>query len=88
MAEMLRVLFGVLVVASFGTIAVYVLVSVAVAASTLLGTVRRDRSADELDQVLTEILGPELDQVLAEVLGPRTPEIVAAPRRSRSARRR
>ena len=48
MVEVLRVLLGVLVVASFGTMAVYVLVSVAVAASTLLGTVRRDRSADEL----------------------------------------
>jgi hypothetical protein len=58
MVEMFRVLLGVLVVASFGTIAVYVLVSVAVVFSTLLGTVRRDRSADELDQVLAEILGP------------------------------
>lgn len=76
MAEMLRVLLGVLVVASFGTIAVYVLVSAAVAASTLLGTVRRDRSADELDQVLAEILGWPM------------PERLAGPRRSRRARRR
>lgn len=76
MAEMLRVLLGVLVVASFGTIAVYVLVSAAVAASTLLGTVRRDRSADELDQVLAEILGWPM------------PERPAGPRRSRLARRR
>ena len=76
MAEMLRVLLGVLVVASFGTIAVYMLVSVAAVASTLLGTVRRDRSADELDQVLAEILG-----------WPR-PERLAEPRRSRLARRR
>lgn len=76
MVEMLRVLLGVLVVASFGTIAVYVLVSVAVAASTLLGAVRRDRSADELDQVLAEILGWPM------------PERLAEPRRSRLARRR
>ncbi|HLN04663.1 MAG TPA: hypothetical protein VK217_00185 [Acidimicrobiales bacterium] len=76
MVESLRVLLGVLVVASFGAIAVYVLVSVAVAASTLLGTLRRDRSADELDQVL------------AEILGPRTPERLAEPRRSRVARHR
>lgn len=73
---MLRVLVGVLVVASFAIIAVYVLVSVAVAASTLLGTVRRDRSADELDQVL------------AEILGWRAPERLAKPRRSRLARHR
>jgi hypothetical protein len=66
MVEMLRVLLGVLVVASFGTIAVYVLVSVAAAASTLLGTVRRDRSADELDQVLAEILGWPRPERLAE----------------------
>lgn len=76
MVEMLRVLLGVLVVASFGTIAVYVLVSVAVAASTLLGTVRRDRPADELDQVLAEILGWPM------------PERLAEPRRSRLARHR
>lgn len=73
---MLPVLLGVLVVASFGIIAVYVLVSVAVAASTLLGTVRRDRSADELDQVL------------AEILGRRAPARLAGPRRSRLAWRR
>jgi hypothetical protein len=76
MVEMLRISLGVLVVASFGTIAVYVLVSVAVAASTLLGTVRRDRSADELDQVLAGILGWPM------------PERLAEPRRSRLARRR
>lgn len=75
MVEMLRVVLGVLVVASFGTIAVYVLVSVGAVASTLLGTVRRDRSADELNQVLAEILG-------------RAPEGLAQPRRSRLARRR
>jgi hypothetical protein len=73
MVEMLRVLLGVLVVASFGTIAVYVLVSVAAAASTLLGTVRRDRSADELDQVLAEILGWPMPEGLAE---PRRPRLV------------
>jgi hypothetical protein len=66
MVEMLRVVLGVVVVASFGTIAVYVLVSVAVAASTLLGTVRRDRPADELDQVLAEILGWPMPGRLAE----------------------
>ena len=76
MAEMLRVLPGVLVVASFGTIAVYVLVSVAAAASTLLGTLRRDRPAGGLDQVLAEILGRPV------------PERPAGPRRSRLARRR
>ncbi len=76
MVEMLGVLLGVLVVMSFGIIAVYVLVSVAVAASTLLGTVRRDRSADELDQVLAEILGWPV------------PERLAGPRRSRLAWRR
>jgi hypothetical protein len=65
-----------LVVASFGTLAVYVLVSTAVAASTLCGAFKRDRSTDELDQVL------------AEILGPRTPETVADPGRSRSARHR
>jgi len=73
---MLRVLIGVLVAASFGIIAVYVLVSVAVVASTLLGTVRRDRPVDELDQVL------------AEILGWRMPEGSAEPRRSRLAWRR
>ncbi len=76
MAEMVRVLVGVLVVASFGAIAVYVLVSVAVAGSTLLGTLGRDRSADELDQVRAEILGWP------------TPERPDEPRRSRLARRR
>jgi len=74
--ETLRVLLGVLVVASFGTITVYALVSVTAAASTLVGTVRRDRSADELDQVL------------AEILGRRAPERLAGSRRSRLARRR
>ena len=76
MVEELRVLLGVLVVASLVTMAVYVLVSMAVAASTLLGTVRRDRSADELDQCL------------AEILGPRTRDAIAEPGRRRSARRR
>jgi hypothetical protein len=76
MVEMFLILLGVVVVASLMTIAVYVLVSVAVAASTLLGTVRRDRSADELDQVLDEILGR------------RPPERMAESGRSRSARRR
>jgi ABC-type uncharacterized transport system YnjBCD ATPase subunit len=76
MVDMLRVLLGGLVVASFGIIAVYVLVSMAVAASTLIGTARHDRSADELDQVL------------AEILGRRAPERLAGPRRSRLSRRR
>jgi hypothetical protein len=76
MVEMLRVSLGVLVVASFGTIAVYALVSVAAAASTLLGTLRRDRPGDELDQVLAGILGWPM------------PERLAEPRRSRLARRR
>jgi len=58
MVEMFRVLLGVLVVTSFGAIAVYVLGSVAVVCSTLLGAARRRQSADELDQVLAEILGP------------------------------
>jgi hypothetical protein len=71
MVEMLRVLLGVLVVASFATIAVYVLVSVAVAASTLLGTLRRDRSASELDQVLADILGWPMPERLAEPRRPR-----------------
>jgi len=75
MTEMLRVSLGVLVVASFGTIAVYVLVSVTATASTLLSCVRRDRSADELDRVIAEILG-------------RTPETSAEHRRSRLARHR
>ena len=73
---MLRVLPGVLVVASFGTIAVYVLGSVAAAASTLTGAVRRGR------------LAGELDQVLAEILGWRAPRRLAGPRRWRRARRR
>ncbi|HVA75730.1 MAG TPA: hypothetical protein VNF71_14315 [Acidimicrobiales bacterium] len=73
---MFLVFLGVLVGASFLTIAVYVLVSVAVAAATLLGAVRRDRLADELEQVL------------AEILGPRTAEKLAAPDRSRPTRRR
>jgi len=73
MVEMLLISLGVLVVASFGTIAVYALVSVAVAASTLLGTVLRDRSADELDQVLAEILGWPMPERLAE---PRRPRLV------------
>jgi hypothetical protein len=76
MVEMLRVLLGVLLVASFGTMAVYVLVSVAAATSTLVATIRRDRSVDELDQVL------------AEILGWRGPERPAEPRRWRLARRR
>jgi hypothetical protein len=76
MVEIVRVLAGVLVVASFGTLAVYVLVSTAVAASTLLGAFKHDRSAGELDQVL------------AEILGSRTPGTVADPGRSRSTRRR
>ena len=62
MVEVLRILVGVLVVASFGHIAVYVFVSLAVAASTLVGAARRDRLADELDQVLIEILGPRTPQ--------------------------
>ncbi len=76
MVEMLRVLLGVLVVASLVTIAFYVLVSVAVATATLLGARRHRRLTDELDQVLIEILGP------------RTPERVAEPGKSRSAQRR
>jgi len=75
MVEVLRVLLGVLVVASLVTIAVYVLVSMAVAAMTVLGAGRRDQSIDELDQVL------------AEILGPRAPQTVGGPGRSRSARR-
>jgi len=73
--EALCAVLGALVVASLATIAVYVLVSVAVVASTLRGAARSRRLADELDQVL------------AEILGPRTPETLAAPDRSRSARR-
>ncbi len=64
------VLFGVLVLASFGTVIVYALVSMTAVASTLIGTVRRDPLADELDQVL------------AEILGRRAPEGLAEPRRS------
>jgi hypothetical protein len=70
MVEMIRVLFGALVVASFGAIIVYALVSVTAAASTLIGAVRRDPLADELDQVL------------AEILGRRGPGRLAGPRRS------
>lgn len=66
----MSVLFGVLVVASFGTIIVYALVSVTAAASTLIGARRRDPLADELDRVL------------AEILGRRAPEGLAEPRRS------
>jgi len=66
MVEILRILLGVMVVASFGTIAAYLVVSVAVTASTMLGIVRRDRSADELDQVLAEILGRRMPERLAE----------------------
>ena len=72
MVEML-VLLGVLLVASFGAMAIYVVLSLAVAASTLLGTVRRDRSADELDQVLVEILGPRTPEPVAETRRPRPP---------------
>jgi hypothetical protein len=75
MVEAFCAVLGALVVASLATIAVYVLVSVAVVASTLRVAARRRRLADELDQVL------------AEILGPRTPETLAAPDRSRSARR-
>ncbi|HEX9031491.1 MAG TPA: hypothetical protein VF834_06565 [Streptosporangiaceae bacterium] len=73
MVEMLCVSLGVLVVASFATIAVYVLVGAAVMAWTLLGTSRRDQPADELDRVLAEILGWPM------------PERLAEPRRSRLA---
>jgi hypothetical protein len=76
MVEMLWGLLGVLVVASFAAIAVYVLVSLAAVVSTLLGTVRRDPSADELDRVLAEILGRP------------APERLTEPGRSRLARRR
>lgn len=74
--DLLRVLLFVLVGASFAAIAIYVLVSVAAGAATLLGAGRYDRSADDLDRVLTEILGP------------RTPGSGAEPGRSRPARRR
>jgi hypothetical protein len=58
MVEIIRFVLGGMVVASFVAIGVYVLVGAVITVSTLVGTVRRDRSADELDQFLTEILGP------------------------------
>lgn len=63
---MIRVLFGVLVVGSFAALIVYALVTVTAAASTLIGAVRRDPLADELDQVLAEILGRRVPEGLAE----------------------
>lgn len=76
MVDVLRVLFAVVVVASIAVLVIYALVGVAVAAATVLGSSRGDRSADELDRVLTEILGP------------RTPTAGSEPRRSALSRRR
>lgn len=57
MVEALRVLLELLVVASVLTIAVYVVVFVALATWTVLGRGRRNPLAGDLDRALDEILG-------------------------------
>ncbi|MHB1599640.1 MAG: hypothetical protein ACYCXY_12310 [Acidimicrobiales bacterium] len=57
---------GVVVVASLVAIAAYVLMFVAVAASTALGAHRRDPLAEDLDEVLVEILGTRSSAGLVE----------------------
>jgi hypothetical protein len=60
MVEILRILLGVLVVASLATIVAYVVVFLGVAAWAVLTRSRRDPLADELDSVLAEIVGPRV----------------------------
>ncbi len=75
MVDVIRVVLASLVVASLIAIALYVVASVAVTAWTLREAARRRRLADDLDQVLVEILGP------------RAPEAPAMPHTRRWARR-
>lgn len=58
MVEVLRIVLGVLVVASLATIVAYIVVFFGVAAWTALTSHRRDPLADELDRVLAGIVGP------------------------------
>jgi hypothetical protein len=60
MVELLRIVLGVLVVASLATIVVYVVAFVAVAAWAVLTSHRREPLADELDRVLAEIVEPQV----------------------------
>jgi len=55
MVEFLRIVLGVLLVASLATIVVYVVALLAVTAWTALTSHRRDPLADELDRALAEI---------------------------------
>lgn len=57
MVDVLRILLGVLMVASLVTIIAYVVIFLAVAAWTVLSSSRRDPLADELEDALAEILG-------------------------------
>ncbi len=71
MVEMLKIVLGVLVAASLATIVAYVLVFLGVAAWAVITRPHRDPLADELDQVLAEIVGPRPALVpAAEAGGP------------------
>lgn len=58
MVDVLRILLGVLVVASLVTIAAYVVLFFLAAIWTLIRGPRRDPLREELDQLLAEVLGP------------------------------
>lgn len=59
MADLLRIVLGVLVVASLAAIVVYVVTFAAAAAWTVLASRRRDPLAEELDRVLAGVAGPQ-----------------------------
>jgi hypothetical protein len=58
MGELIGIVMAVVVCASLAAIGFYVLFLGAVSASTLVRSRQERRLADELDQVLLEVLGP------------------------------
>jgi hypothetical protein len=58
MGELFGAVLAALVLVSLFTIGVYLIVGVAVSASTLLRARRERQMANELDQILEQVLGP------------------------------
>jgi Flp pilus assembly protein TadB len=75
MGEVFGAVLAALVVVSLVAIGLYLIVGITVSVSTLLSAHRDRRMAEELDQVLEEVLGP------------RTPETSSLPRTSPPVRR-
>lgn len=87
MIEVLRVLLGVVAAASLVTIVAYVLVFAGVVAWTVLGSHRRDRVVDELDEFLAKLWDQE-GVATGPLPGGISPPAVGAPMRAAGPRRR